>query len=294
MREIIIHCFQWSLKDITKNLSEIKDCGYTAIQVSPVNEVKAGKEWWTYYQPLSFKIGNKSGTKEDLIELCSKANEMGIKVIVDVVLRHCANKGGGKLANVPHDDVDNTLKENKNFWTNSANITNYDNRDEVTNGSMQLPMLNYNNHDLQDIYIEFLQELKDLGVAGYRVDMCKHLSLPSEGSDFWTRVFRRFSDMFNYGECINSSRELLDQYTPYIKTLSETDTTNKSDSVVFFMTHDTDLNDGGITKNMTDEMIIKEWNFLLNDYKESSVLFYCRPFSGLWRNESIKMSNLTT
>ena len=71
-REIILHMLQWNLNDIIKELPTIKDCGYTSIQISPVQRCKDGDEWWCLYQPLGFTIGNRYGSKEDLINLYSK------------------------------------------------------------------------------------------------------------------------------------------------------------------------------------------------------------------------------
>lgn len=299
MKKIILHCFQWNLVDIIRELQTIKNCGYNAIQISPINLIKEGPEWWTYYQPLAFRIGNKSGTRKDLIRLCKEAKALGIEIIVDVVLRHTANIDGEEGANLPAESVDNVLKNNPYVWTNSKNITDYDDRYQVVHGSFNLPMLNYYNHDLQDIFIEFLQDLKTCGVNGFRVDMGKHFALPEEGCDFWPRVFGPFRDMFNYAECLGSSTELLDKYTSFINVI--TDGGNPSDMtklVAFVMSHDTELNEGGETIRMNDELIIKEWQFLLENYS-SHVLFYCRrkedsPNSDpdLWKSDSIREINL--
>ena len=287
MRKIILHCFQWKIKDIIENLNIIKDQNFNVIQISPINEIKEGTEWWNYYQPLSFTIGNKSGTKEDLIDLCSEANKIGIKIIVDVVLRHCATDDGQLI---PSETVDEKLKNNPNFWTNSENIIDYNDRKQVISCACGMPMLDYNNEELQDIYIKFLQELKDSGISGFRVDQGKHFSLPSEGSNFWERVFDGFSDMFNYAECLESSKELLDQYTPFINVLTDGTASDRSKMVIYIMSHDTELT-FGYTKHMDDNMIIKEWDYLLKNYKESHVLFYTRELSDLWKSAEIKRIN---
>lgn len=288
MREIILHTFQWNLKHIENNLEDIKQQGFTAVQISPVNKCKEGSEWWCYYQPLAFTIGNRSGSKEDLIELCTKANEIGIKVICDVVLRHCATDDGQLI---PSDTVDLKLRSNPDFWANTENITDYDVRYQVTHNSCGMPMLNYDNHDLQDIYIKFLQELKDCGVSGFRVDQGKHLSLPSEGSDFWPRVFGGFSDMFNYAECLESKTSLLDKYTKFINVLTDGYSTDKSKMVVYIMTHDTEYTFQS-TLHITDDMIKSEWDYLLKYYNESHVLFFCRRYSQLWKSDEIRNSNI--
>lgn len=289
MREIIIHTFQCPIKHIIKNLDKIKEQSFTAIQLSPIQPIKSGNEWWCYYQPLGFSIGNKSGSKEDLINLCSEAKKLGIKVIVDVVLRHTATDDG-RL--VPGKDVDKTLTDNPYFWTNAENTYDYYNRFEVIHKAFGLPMLDYNNEQLQNIYIKFLEELKSCGVSGFRVDMGKHFGLPEENSNFWPRVFGRFSDMFNYAECLECSTEILDKYDEFVNVLTDDkNSSDKSKMVIFIMSHDTELT-FGYTLHMTDEIIIREWEHLLRDYRESHVLFYCRSYSNLWQSDEIRKINL--
>lgn len=289
MREIILHCFNWKLTDIIKDLKTIKEQGFTKIQISPINPCSKSNTWWALYQPLGFTIGNRTGTKEDLIELCTEAKKLGIGIIVDVVLRHVATDDGQL---VPSKDVDKLLTDNPKFFTNAKNIKDFDNRKDIYENAIGLPMLDYNNIELQDIYIKFLQELKDCQVSGFRVDASKHFALPSENSNFWERVFGQFKDMFNYAECLDCTKEILDKYTEFINVITNVDdVTDKSKLVVFFMSHDTELTFQS-TIHMTDDIIISEWDNLLKFYKTSHVLFYCRKYSDLWKSAEIRKSNL--
>lgn len=291
MRKIGLHLFQWKLIDIIAELPTIKDCGYDFIQISPVQGIKTGNfEWWKLYQPLGMRIvDGYIGTREDLIQLCREAKKLDIKVIVDVVLRHTATADND--CSVPSNEVDSILIDRKDFWTYAPNCTNYDSRWEITNMSFGLPMLNYNNRDLQDIYKEFLQDLKICGADGFRVDMGKHFALNSEGSNFWDYVFEDFKDMFIYAECIDCSKEILNKYTEEgINVLSNCDCYDKSKLVSFIMTHDTELT-WHSTSNKTDDIIVNEWKWLLENNKESHMLFYTRPFNDLWKSEQIKNIN---
>lgn len=289
-REIILHCFQWRLQDIISQLKMIKECGYTAIQISPVQPCKDGNEWWCDYQPTGFRIGNRHGSKEDLIELCNEATKLGIRIIVDVVLRHCAGTNDGKL--VPHEDVDSILRDNKYFWTNAQNTTNHKDRWWQIHGAFGMPMLDYNNWDLQNIFISFLDELTWCGVSGFRVDMGKHFALKEEGSVFWERVFGRYSNLFNYAECLECDRHLLDLYARHMGVISDYHSpSDKSKLITYIMTHDTEET-WGFTKGKNDDMIINEWRYLLQSNKESHVLFYTRSFSDLWKTQAIKDINI--
>ena len=288
MREIILHCFEWKITHITSSLKDIKSQGFNSIQISPIQPCSKSEYWWALYQPLGFTIGNRIGTKEDLIELCREAKKLDIKIIIDIVLRHVATDDGQLI---PSKDVDKSLIDNLNFFTNAENIKDYENRVDIYSNAIGLPMLNYNNIELQDIYIKFLQELKGCSVSGFRIDASKHFALSSEGSNFWERVFGQFKDMFNYAECLDCSMEILDEYTKFINVLTNDNASDKSKMVIFIMSHDTELTFKS-TLNMTDEIIISEWENLLKFYKTSHVLFYVRSFSNLWKSEAIRKINL--
>jgi len=293
-RQIIAHFFQWRLTDITKELDNVKLAGYNAIQISPMQGCKDdGNEFWKLYQPTHMAlVGSKQiGYKKDLIELCSEAKKRNIKVIADVVLRHTAGVNSGEL--IPHETVDKKLTDNPYFWTNAKNTTNFKDRWSATNLAFGMPMLDYNNWELQDIYIRFLDELKESGCDGFRVDMSKHFALEEEGSVFWTRVFSRYSSLFNYAECLECDKNLLDKYTKFINVITDYYLpTDKSKAIIYIMSHDTEET-WGFTKKMKDNDIIREWRNLLNDNKESHVLFYIRSWSDLWKSDAIKEINYT-
>lgn len=279
--ETIFHAFGMRLQTI--DLEMIKHQGFTAVQLNVLQPCKEGDEWWKSYQPLDFTIGNKFGSKEDLIILCFNAKALDLKVIVDVVLRHSAGADSGELK--PHNNVAPRLISNPYFWTKAPNAVEWD-RYNTIRCAMGLPMLDYDNWELQDIYIDFLQELKDCGVNGFRIDMGKHFALPDEGSCFWERVFGRFSDMFNYAECLLDCDRLND-YAKHVKVLTNGRTANPEDTVAFIMTHDSELGCNSSTAHYTDENIIEGWK---NLDKRHHVLFY--PRNDLWKSEKIREINL--
>ena len=121
----ILHCFDWSYRSIRANLQAIKDAGYTAVQTSPVQPPKdynsnwrdQNGQWWKLYQPIGIRIADGNswlGNKSDLKALCTEADKYGIKVIVDIVANHLANKGseGGGFGNLC-DGVDSELKRSE-------------------------------------------------------------------------------------------------------------------------------------------------------------------------------------
>ena len=289
----IIHMFQWQLKDIINSLEIIKKQGFEAIQISPVQPCKEGNEWWCCYQPKAFEIGNKYGSKKELIELCTKANELNIKIIADVICNHVANAGGGMNRLNPHPEVAADMVSNSYFWKEKRDISNWNDRREVINYCMGLPGLETSNYDLQDKIIDFLNSLIDCGVSGYRFDAAKNIALPSERCDFWIRVLNglKKKDLFNYAEVIFTPKNIIDQYCKYINVLTDSFGSDKNKLVTFCETHDSYLNDGptGYTKRMSDGMVVNEYRILTKNYPNT--LFYCRPFNDTWMSDEIRNIN---
>ncbi|MEK5504597.1 alpha-amylase family glycosyl hydrolase [Paenibacillus sp. FSL P4-0113] len=87
---LIFHAWNWSFDNITRNLPELAQAGFKAVQTSPIQASKEGltegSKWWILYQPINFKIGNSQlGSRDDFRQLCQEADKYGISIIVDVV-----------------------------------------------------------------------------------------------------------------------------------------------------------------------------------------------------------------
>ena len=295
----ILHLFQWKLADIEKNLLTIKEQGFNSILISPVQPFKNQKEnnWYWCYQPLSFSIGNKFGTKEELKNLCDTSHKLGIEVYIDVVVTHVASTDDNNL--LPHKDVDKKLLSNQFWWKEKKLITDWSNRWEVTNLCYGVPCLDTKNYELQEMIIDFMNELLSCGADGFRIDSAKSISLPNEDNNhFFIRVLnslnltRQGKKPFVMAELIFMKKELLNQYTRYCYALTNSFCDNKDKCVVYVESHDSYLDDTiGFTKNMTDEMLLKEYDILKHKTEYKNFMFYTRPYSDLWKSDSIKKIN---
>lgn len=292
MRKIILHMFQYPIRDIIKFLPEIKTQGFTDIQISPIQPLKQDDgPWWILYQPISFSIGNTMiGNKDELIDLCTKARDYGIGIICDVICNHMASSNTGEI--IPNEKVDKLLIETKEFWKDNTKIQDWKNRWDVTHKSIGLPGLDLSNNDLQKIVLDFLTELLECGVSGFRFDAAKNIQLPDEGSSFWENIPREYCGrkIFNYAEIIFEDKILLDRYSRYVNILSEGSCTNKSKMVTFVESHDSFF-EFKYTAKMQEWDIIREWRHLLQDNKEWSVIYYCRPWVNWWTNPEIGKIN---
>lgn len=280
----ILHLFQWRINDIIPELKTIKEQGFDAIQISPIQGTKdSGIEWWKLYQPINLKIGNEQiGSKKDLINLIQEARKFNLKIIVDIVLRHVAGDESYPLK--PHRNVDPELLQ---YLAEPINAVNIDgDRWQCTRRCTGMPMLNYDNPELQKLYKHFLDEMIFIGVDGFRLDQLKHYALPEEGSN----IMDIFTQYNMYGEAINCSKEILDRYSNYMKVLTEGRPSDITKLVAKFESHD-DYLDTGLTKRMNDGMRLTEWNILVNHLPGCDCLYYTRPFETLWKSEDMRKIN---
>lgn len=280
----ILHLFQWRINDIIPELKTIKEQGFDAIQISPIQGTKdSGIEWWKLYQPINLKIGNEQiGSKKDLINLIQEARKFNLKIIVDIVLRHVAGDESYPLK--PHRNVDPELLQ---YLAEPIDAVNIDgDRWQCTRRCTGMPMLNYDNSELQKLYKRFLDELIFIGVDGFRLDQLKHYALPEEGSN----IMDIFTQYNMYGEAINCPKELLDKYSNYMKVLTEGRPSDITKLVAKFESHD-DYLDTGLTKRMNNGMRLTEWDILVNHLPGCDCLYYARPFETLWKSEDMRKIN---
>ena len=293
----MLHLFQWNIKDIINVLNEVKEQGFTAILITSIQPFKNENEidkWYWIYQPLALKISNRFGTKEDLIELCSKANKIGLKVYVDIVVTHMAS------ANNPmklHEDVDKELATNENFWKERKQIKDWEWEDrwKVTNLCHGMPCTRTDNFDYQDLVISFMNELIDCGVRGFRIDSGKSISLPEEdGNMFFDRVIDNLKHRENidvFAEVIFVNKELADLYTKHINILTNSFVSDKTKAIVYIESHDSFLDKKiGVTRHMNNESLVNEYEVL---FKAGflNTMFYARPFDNTWKSTRIREIN---
>jgi len=95
----ILQAWNWSLSSIPSRLDDIKDAGFKAIQISPmqIHSVSSSaawsSTWYDLYRPWSLSVATSSsqsviGTKTELKTLATAAEAKGISLIMDVVLNH--------------------------------------------------------------------------------------------------------------------------------------------------------------------------------------------------------------
>ena len=287
---VILHCFDWTLADIQEEIPNIAKAGFTAVQTSPVHE-RAGKGsvWYDVYRPYDFKIGNGLGTEADLKTLCAKAHEYGVKVIVDVVANH-----------TDYGNVADRLKD-EGLYHQPFDVGNWYDRHQVTFGKIGMWDLDTNNPTVQAIIKQYIQDLKACGVDGIRWDAIKHIGLPSEGDSFMKNVVDQ--TMYNYGEILDGTggndNVLFPEYQTYMSitdngygngfansfaggSINESEGNfnqrkAKTEKLVYWgESHDTYANDGGESKNKSQNVIDRAYAVVAGN-NGATALYFSRP-----------------
>ena len=288
---VILHCFDWTLADIQEEIPNIAKAGFTAVQTSPVHE-RAGKGsvWYDVYRPYDFKIGNGLGSEADLKALCAEAHKYGVKVIVDVVANH-----------TDYPNVAEPLKD-LSLYHQLGHGIDWHNRNDVTHGEIGMRDLDTNNPTVQAIIKQYIQDLKACGVDGVRWDAIKHIGLPSEGDSFMQNVVDQ--EMYNYGEILDSTggndNVLFPEYQTYMSitdngygngfansfaggSINESvgnfnQRNAKTEKLVYWgESHDTYANDGGESKNKSQNVIDRAYAVVAGN-NGATALYFSRPF----------------
>ncbi|MDE2408987.1 MAG: hypothetical protein KGL72_01630, partial [Actinomycetales bacterium] len=81
-----IQMFTWPWVSLKTECSKVLGPeGVDWILVSPPQEDIHGTQWWTHYQPVSYKLTSQLGTEQQFTDMVSACNQAGVQVIVDAV-----------------------------------------------------------------------------------------------------------------------------------------------------------------------------------------------------------------
>lgn len=246
--ETILHAWSWNFPTIGENMKKIADAGFTMVQTSPVQNCYApegsGKKifdenetegnWYYYYQPTDWKIGNNIlGTRDQMKAMMDSARKYNVKVIVDVLPNHTAFD----IDAVSEDFFKAVGGRDKMYHSEGLiPVNDYNDRLQCTLwGSGGLPDVNTENPDFQKYYMEFVNDLLSLGVKGFRYDTAKHIGVHSDpvdsasgvkANDFWdvatgrkavkgVRLSVPYDSLFVYGEVLQDRNVPEAEYAEY-------------------------------------------------------------------------------
>ena len=182
-RRVIVHLFEWPWPDIAAECeSYLGPKGYCGVQVSPPMEHIQAAQWWARYQPVSYRLESRSGTRQQFSDMVHRCRAAGVNIFVDAVINHMSgldsegtgsggspfSGGGQSYPAVPYSNLD--------FNQPICSIQDYGNPTEVRNCYLVgLNDLAGGKSYVQEKISDYLQDCIDLGVVGFRVDAAKHM-----------------------------------------------------------------------------------------------------------------------
>ncbi|XP_055907689.1 alpha-amylase A-like [Eupeodes corollae] len=251
----IVHLFEWKWKDIAQECEDfLGPNGYCGVQLSPPSEnvIIEKRPWFERYQPVSYELKTRSGNEEEFRDMVERCNKVGVLIYPDVVFNHMAalsGKGtGGSISDSENKSYPAVPYTPEDFHP-TCTLSNYSNPEEVRNCELEgLRDLDQSNEYVRGKIVEYLNKLIDLGVAGIRVDGCKHM-LPEDLKVIFSRLndlntkqgYRNGARPFIYQEVIDMGGEPISstEYTG-IGTVTEFRFTSKMGKV--FLLKDENLN----------------------------------------------------
>ena len=201
--------------------------GVKYVQISPPQESVQGTQWWTVYQPVSYKLNSRFGTEDELKSMIEQCKAAGVDVIADVVLNHTTGHDvswvddqygvdstayngsygrypsmdpyaeGGTQGLYQYQESGNNHQyglPSGDFHTCksnvSDNISDYTNADEVWNCRLSTMWdINTGSERVQNMQADYLNRLWQDGVRGFRIDSAKHMD-----PDDIAAIKRKFMD----------------------------------------------------------------------------------------------------
>ncbi|MFH8976334.1 carbohydrate-binding module family 20 domain-containing protein [Streptomyces sp. NPDC017890] len=178
-KDVTAVMFEWKFSSVAKACTDtLGPAGYGFVQVSPPQEHIQGGQWWTSYQPVSYRIAGRLGDRGQFKSMVDTCHAAGVKVIADSVINHMSSgngtgTGGSSYTKYNYPgiysapDLDNCTSE----------INDYRNRFNV----QECELVGLADLDTGEDYVrgkiaDYLNDLLSLGVDGFRIDAAKHMA----------------------------------------------------------------------------------------------------------------------
>ncbi|MFE5714538.1 carbohydrate-binding module family 20 domain-containing protein [Streptomyces sp. NPDC056501] len=177
-KDVTAVMFEWNFASVARECTDrLGPAGYGYVQVSPPQEHLQGSQWWTSYQPVSYKIAGRLGDRTAFKNMIDTCHAAGVKVVADSVINHMANGSGTGTGGTPFSKYDYPgLYSGSDMDDCRSSITNYQDRGNVQNCELvQLPDLDTGEEYVRGKIAGYLNDLLSLGVDGLRIDAAKHM-----------------------------------------------------------------------------------------------------------------------
>ncbi|OFA34906.1 type I pullulanase [Bifidobacterium adolescentis] len=285
-KDVQVIAFQQTWNTIAKECAETygpEGVGY--VEVSPPQESIQGTQWWTSYQPVSYKLDSKLGTEAEFASMIKQCSAAGVNVIADVVLNQTTGSdvAKGEQAGVAGSKYNGSTGDYPGFATKQypdgitaadfhscdKNISNYTNQQEVQECRLS-SMWDFNseNEKVQDIQSDYLVKLWNLGVRGFRMDAVKHIhtdSMKAIKEKFAKKIGQNANDIYWIQEVIGNSSEAAGiQPGNYVQNGTVTEFGFKSEMNQYFKDKVAKLK--GLNERLSKDLASKDANVFVTNW----------------------------
>ncbi|MEU7556418.1 carbohydrate-binding module family 20 domain-containing protein [Streptomyces sp. NPDC044571] len=177
-KDVTAVLFEWRFDSVAKACTDsLGPAGYGYVQVSPPQEHVQGSQWWTSYQPVSYKIAGRLGDRAAFKAMVDTCHAAGVKVVADSVINHMAagdgvGTGGSSYTKYGYPGI----YSGSDMDDCRATISTYQDRANVQNCELvQLADLDTGEEYVRGRIAGYLNDLLSLGVDGFRIDAAKHM-----------------------------------------------------------------------------------------------------------------------
>ncbi|MFG2724931.1 alpha-amylase family protein [Streptomyces canus] len=177
-KDVTAVLFEWNFASVAKECTNtLGPAGYGSVQVSPPAEHIQGSQWWTSYQPVSYKIAGRLGDATAFKNMVSTCHAAGVKVVVDTVINHMSAGSGTGTGGSSYTKYNYPgLYSSYDMDDCTSTITDYTNRANVQNCELVgLADLDTGEEYVRATIAGYLNSLLGYGVDGFRIDAAKHI-----------------------------------------------------------------------------------------------------------------------
>ncbi|WP_328482333.1 alpha-amylase family protein [Streptomyces sp. NBC_00377] len=177
-KDVTAVLFEWNFASVARECTNtLGPAGYGYVQVSPPAEHIQGSQWWTSYQPVSYRIAGRLGDRTAFQNMVNTCHAAGVKVVVDSVVNHMSAGSGTGTGGSSYTKYDYPgLYSSYDFDDCTSRISNYGDRWNVQHCELVgLADLDTGEDYVRKTVAGYLNDLLTLGVDGFRIDAAKHI-----------------------------------------------------------------------------------------------------------------------
>lgn len=177
-KDVTAVMFEWNFASVAKECTNtLGPAGYGYVQVSPPAEHIQGSQWWTSYQPVSYKIAGRLGDRTAFQNMVNTCHAAGVKVVVDTVINHMSAGSGTGTGGSSYTKYNYPgLYSAPDFDDCTSQINNYQDRWNVQHCELVgLADLDTGESYVRGAIAGYMNDLLTLGVDGFRIDAAKHM-----------------------------------------------------------------------------------------------------------------------